>query len=35
MDNLTFTFIVIGIILISGFGIAYFSEHQKRSRHSH
>ncbi len=33
MDNLTFTFMVIGIILIIGWGIMYFQERRKRHTH--
>ncbi|MDG6026027.1 MAG: hypothetical protein E3K40_04780 [Candidatus Brocadia sp.] len=32
MDNLTFTFLVLGVILIIGFGILYY---QERKKHTH
>lgn len=33
MDNLAFTFMVVGIIVLIGWGILYFQE--RRGKHSH
>lgn len=34
MDNPTFTFMVVGIIILTGWGIMYFQERRKKQSHS-
>lgn len=33
MDNLAFTFMVVGIIILIGWGILYFQERRKKHTH--
>ena len=33
MDNLTFTFMIVGIILVVGWGIMYYQEHRRKHTH--
>lgn len=33
MDNLTFTFMVVGIIMVIGWGYLYFQEQKKKHGH--